>query len=532
MMMEKQLFSLPSHMVDQNEDHNQRIAAIDVGTNSFHAIIASVSEKGSLRILSREKEMVRLGESATDIKRLSDAAMERGIKAMKRFAIMAQKANVVVRAIGTSALREAENKDEFIALVEEEANIHIDVISGIEEARLIYVGVSHALPIITQKALIIDIGGGSTESAIGQFGNLLHVHSAKLGALRLTQRFFPDGLITPERVQACRTFINGELSACIRSIQNTGFDSVIGSSGTIHAFVSMIYAEKQRRLPETLNGISIQSDDIYSIINTLINAPRTEDRMLIPGIESKRADIIIAGSLILEHYLQSLSISKILISSYALREGIVFDTIDKQKDIHEFHHLTKLRYDTVYSLCELYKVNIEHADHVKKLALQIFDDTIHKHNLGDEERELLEAASLLHDVGYHISPEQHHHHSQYIISHCIMPGFTNDESQMIGMIARYHRKSHPKKKHPLFNSYSPERQRIVSILAGMLRIAEGLDRRQQQLIDSVHCDIHDDVMTISLHTKQKALIDIEIWGAERRIALLEDCLGIAITFMT
>ncbi len=531
MMMEKQLFSLPSHMVDQNEDHNQRIAAIDVGTNSFHAIIASVSEKGSLRILSREKEMVRLGESATDIKRLSDAAMERGIKAMKRFAIMAQKANVVVRAIGTSALREAENKDEFIALVEEEANIHIDVISGIEEARLIYVGVSHALPIITQKALIIDIGGGSTESAIGQFGNLLHVHSAKLGALRLTQRFFPDGLITPERVQACRTFINGELSACIRSIQNTGFDSVIGSSGTIHALVSMIYAEKQRRLPETLNGISIQSDDIYSIINTLINAPRTEDRMLIPGIESKRADIIIAGSLILEHYLQSLSIPKILISAYALREGIVFDTIDKQKDIHEFHHLTKLRYDTVYSLCELYKVNIEHADHVKKLALQIFDDTIHKHNLGDEERELLEAASLLHDVGYHISPEQHHHHSQYIISHCIMPGFTNDESQMIGMIARYHRKSHPKKKHPLFNSYSPERQRIVSILAGMLRIAEGLDRRQQQLIDSLHCDIHDDVMTISLHTKQKALIDIEIWGAERRIALLEECLGIAITFM-
>jgi exopolyphosphatase/guanosine-5'-triphosphate,3'-diphosphate pyrophosphatase len=183
-------------------------------------------------------------------------------------------------------------------------------------------------------------------------------------------------------------------------------------------------------------------------------------------------------------------------------------------------------------LCDLYKVNLQHAEHVKKLALQIFDDTIHKHNLGDEERELLEAASLLHDVGYHISPEQHHHHSQYIISHCIMPGFTNDESQMIGMIARYHRKSHPKKKHLLFNSYTPEKQRIVSILAGILRIAEGLDRRQQQLIDSLHCDIHDDVMTISLLTNHEALIDIEIWGAERRISLLEECLAITITFMT
>jgi exopolyphosphatase/guanosine-5'-triphosphate,3'-diphosphate pyrophosphatase len=200
------------------------------------------------------------------------------------------------------------------------------------------------------------------------------------------------------------------------------------------------------------------------------------------------------------------------------------------RDINEYHHLTKLRYDTVYSLCEQYKVNVEHAEHVKKLALQMFDDTLHRHQLGDEERELLEAASLLHDVGYHISPDQHHHHSQYIISHCIMPGFTNDESQMIGMIARYHRKSHPKRKHPGFASCSPERQRIISILAGILRIAEGLDRRQQQLIDTLHCDIHDTTMSIALLTQKNALIDIEIWGAERRTALLEECLGVAISF--
>lgn len=532
MMMEKQPFSLQKSMIEPNEEHNQRIAAIDVGTNSFHAIIASVNEKGSLRILSREKEMVRLGESATDIKRLSDHAMERGLKAMNRFSIMAKKADAPVRAIGTSALREAENKDEFIALVEEESHIHIEVISGIEEARLIYVGVSHALPVITQKALVIDIGGGSTESAIGQFGKLLHVHSAKLGALRLTQRFFPDGIVTAERVEACRIFINGELSSCIHTIQMTGFESVIGCSGTIHAITAMIYAEKQRKLPESLNGISIQTDDIHRIINKLINTSSTSDRLLLPGIESKRADIIVAGSLILEHYLNALSIQKLLISAYALREGIVFDTIDKQRDIHEFHHLTKLRYDTVYSLCELYKVHLPHAEHVKKLALQIFDDTIHKHNLGDEERELLEAASLLHDVGYHISPEQHHHHSQYIISHCIMPGFTNDESEMIAMIARYHRKSHPKKKHLIFSTYTPERQRSISILAGILRIAEGLDRRQQQLIESLHCDVHDDIMTITLYNKLDTLIDIEIWGAERRISLLEECLGLAISFMT
>lgn len=517
-------------MIEPKNDSLGRIAAIDVGTNSFHAVIASVTEKGSLRILSREKEMVRLGDATSDFKQISDLAMERGLKAMKRFSIMARKSNAQIRAIGTSALREAENKDFFISLIERETGIHIDVISGIEEARLIYVGAMHALPIITQKALVIDIGGGSTESVIGQFGKMHHIHSAKLGSLRLTKRFFPDGLITAERVKACRTFINGELSSCISSIKNVGFDSVIGCSGTIHAIVQMIYADKQRKIPETLNGITIQTEDIYAQIDKLTVAHTTEERLLIPGLESKRADIIVAGALILEHYLRTISASKLLISAFALREGIVFDTVEKLRDINEYHHLTKLRYDTVYSLCEQYKVNVEHAEHVKKLALQMFDDTLHRHQLGDEERELLEAASLLHDVGYHISPDQHHHHSQYIISHCIMPGFTNDESQMIGMIARYHRKSHPKRKHPGFASCSPERQRIISILAGILRIAEGLDRRQQQLIDTLHCDIHDTTMSIALFTQRNALIDIEIWGAERRTALLEECLGVAISF--
>jgi exopolyphosphatase/guanosine-5'-triphosphate,3'-diphosphate pyrophosphatase len=519
-------------MLETQNDSLDRIAAIDVGTNSFHAIIASVTDKGSLRILSREKEMVRLGDATTDFKHISDQAMERGLRAMKRFSIMAKKSDAHIRAIGTSALREAENKDFFISLIEKETGIHIDVITGIEEARLIYVGALHALPIITQKALVIDIGGGSTESVIGQFGKIHHIHSAKLGSLRLTKRFFPDGIVTSERVNACRTFINGELSTCIRTIKNTGFDTVIGCSGTIHALVQMVYAEKQRKIPETLNGITIHTEDIYARIEHLIHAHTTEERLLIPGMEPKRADIIVAGALILEHYLRMLSVSKLLISAFALREGIVFDTVEKLRDINEYHHLTKLRYDTVYSLCELYKINVEHAEHVKKLALQIFDDTIHRHQLGDEERELLEAASLLHDVGYHISPDQHHHHSQYIISHCIMPGFTNDESQIIGMIARYHRKSHPKRKHPGFSSCSPERQRVISILAGMLRIAEGLDRRQQQLVESLHCDIHDTIMSIALFSKDQALIDIEIWGAERRISLLEECLGVAITFST
>ncbi len=505
------------------------IMAIDLGTNSFHAIIGSVNSKGILKIHSKDKDQVRLGSGATDMKQLHSDSIKRGIQAMKKFSAMSEKAGSTIKAIGTSALREAENRDDFIEKVAFATGIHVEVVSGYEEGRLIYVGAVHALPILTKKALIIDIGGGSTETAIGVLGEVSYVHSAKLGSIRLTQRFFPNGIANEQSIKECRLQIQGDLAPTFSSLLEHGFETVVGTSGTIHTIANMCLLSKGIIQNETLNGITILREEILKHISLITAVYSPQERSLIPGIEPKRADIILAGALILEQIILGLNIQKVTISAYALREGIIFDTIQKENDIREFHHLSRLRYETVYHLCEVYRVNIEHAEHVKNIALKLFDDTITLHGLGDAERELLEAASLLHDVGYHVSPEQHHKHSYYIISNCVMPGFTNDESDIIANIARYHRKSHPKKKHLSFSHLSLEKQRIVTILSGILRIAEGLDRRQHQIVDDLYCTIKQHEVTISVKSLKGLLADIEIWGAIRRKGLLEEALRISIS---
>ena len=200
------------------------IAAIDVGTNSFHLVIASVNDKGILHIHSRTKEMVRLGSGSGDMKRLTPDAIDRGVAALKRFATMAKKAKAPIRAIATSAVREALNKDEFLHQAADIAGVQVEVVSGVEEGRLIYVGVIHALPILSKKALVVDIGGGSTETVVGYNGEQYLINSAKLGSIRLSQRFFTTEITTIEQVEVCREYIRGELALTFQQILQIGFE--------------------------------------------------------------------------------------------------------------------------------------------------------------------------------------------------------------------------------------------------------------------------------------------------------------------
>ncbi|MES2766019.1 MAG: Ppx/GppA phosphatase family protein [Bacteroidota bacterium] len=508
------------------------IGAIDVGTNSFHMVIASVNNRGALTIHSRDKEMVRLGSSGNDMKYLSDEAIERGVEALKRFAEMAKKEGATVRAIATSAVREALNRDEFLEKAFKEAGIRIEVVSGMEEGRLIYIGAIHAIPILHKHALTIDIGGGSTETTIGLEGDIEYVHSAKLGAIRLAKKFFTTEKITHDQIRECREYIRGDWAAVFKAINDHGFDIAVGCSGTIHTLAAMALAREGKVIPEVINGMTVKKSELLQSIGDIIEARTSAERAKLPGMDPKRADIIHAGALILEQAILGLNIQKMCISGYALREGIVFDTVQKQRSIDEFHHLSNLRYQTVYHIADMYKIDKVHAEHVKDLSLKIFDDLAELHKLGDTEREILEAAALLHDVGYHISPEQHHKHSYYMIRNSVMPGFTNDEAEIIANVARYHRKSHPKKKHENFQFLPPGIQRTVKLLAGILRIAEGLDRRQAQLARSVQCVLKDGTIEIRISCLDSdGVPDIEIWGARRRKDLLESIFEKNIIFL-
>ncbi|MBI5323950.1 MAG: Ppx/GppA family phosphatase [Ignavibacteriae bacterium] len=512
----------------------QLIAAIDVGTNSFHLVIASVNNRGILHVNSREKEVVRLGKSieGRDMKIIFPDAIERGVRTLKHFAALAKSQNAEIRAVATSAVREAENQKVFLDKVRNEAGIEIEVVSGIEEGRLIYIGAIHALPILDKKSLIIDIGGGSTETIIGFKGNILYGKSEKLGAIRLTNHFFPDDGITEEKIIRCRNYIHGEWAPIMKSLKETGFEIVVGTSGTILNIAAMTLSKNDGFVPDIINGLSVSKRDILNVIKKIIKARTIEERNKIIGIDPGRTDIIFGGALILEYILSELNIERILISSYALREGIVFDTVQKKKAIQEFKHLSHLRFESVNSLCQRFNVNTIHAEHVKSISIELFDDLQPVHKLGYQYRELLEIASMLHDIGYFISHDQHHKHSHYIISQSIMPGFTMNEAEIIAMIARYHRKSHPKKKHPEFMRLSPINKDAVKCLAGILRIAEGLDRRQQQLVKTVKAEFDDKIINIKILSTSKSLLpDIELWESERRKLLLEDTLKRNISFV-
>jgi len=506
------------------------IAAIDVGTNSFHMVIATVSTRGVLRVHSRNKDMVRLGQAAGDMKHLEADAIKRGVITLKRFVAEAKNTGAHIRAVATSAVREAINREEFVQRVRSEAGIDVEVVSGNEEGRLIYVGTIHSLPILSKRALVIDIGGGSTETVIGVQGDVAYVHSAKLGHIRITTKFFPDGLITPQRLEAARLAIRGDWAPVFQSLIAYGFEVAVGSSGTIMAIAAYAMARAGRRIPEALNGMVVSRRDMLDAIADILSRTTVAQRQGLEGIDPRRADVIVGGALILEQAILGLNIQDVTISGYALREGIVFDTVQKQRDIDAYHHLSHLRYQTVDHLCDLYRVRRSHAEHVKNLCLRLFDDLQALHRMGDVERELLEAAALLHDVGYHISAEQHHKHSDYIIRNSAMPGFTNDEAEIIAGIARYHRKSLPKKKHESFARLTVAEQIEVQVLAGILRICEGLDRRQQQNVMSLRARHNAGDIEIQL-TCPTGVPDIELWGAERRKDLMERTLNRKVRFV-
>lgn len=507
------------------------IASIDVGTNSFHLAICSVNSRGMMNIILREKEVVRLGSGSGDMKFITNDALQRGVETMVRFNELAKSKNAEIRAVATSAVREALNKEEFLSKVKEATGIDIEVVSGAEEGRLIYIGASHALPIINKRSLVIDIGGGSTETIVGYNGDILYVHSAKLGAIRLTQRFKLNKNISKSAINDCRNYIQGDWMPVLKRVTDQNIECFVGTSGTIINIALMAINDGQDEVPDMYNAISVNRNQLFKVIKKIVGAKNVEQIKSLPGIDVSRADIIVGGALILENALLNLNIDKIILSSYALREGVVFDTLQKLQAIKKLHHLSSLRYHSIYSIANEYRVNLPHAEHVKATALSLFDDLKPLHNLGYDARELLEAAAILHDVGYHISIEQHHKHSYYLISNCIMPGFTNDEAEVIANIARYHRKSHPKKKHENFSKLTPEKQEIVKLLASFLRIGEGIDRRQLQIVEKINVKFNDKEIIVTVIPKANNLSpDIEIWGANRRKLLLEETLGKSVIF--
>jgi exopolyphosphatase/guanosine-5'-triphosphate,3'-diphosphate pyrophosphatase len=511
------------------------VAAIDIGTNSFHLVVARPTGNNRFDILARDKEVVRLGTGSGDMKELQADAIERGVAALGRFRRIADTFGAEVYAVATSAVREAENRDEFLEAALVKANIGVEVISGVEEARLIHLGVLQAVPVFDQQVLVVDIGGGSTEFIVGRGEDVLAARSLKVGAIRLTERFFRKEPVKRRAVDDARKFVKSYLPRVKGMVADAGgFEVAVGSSGTILNVAEMVRA---RREPErqVVGGRQVRlpsftADDLADVVDDLASRPRAADRLAVPGLDPRRADIILGGVVVLEQVFRSLGIDELVTSDFALREGVLLDVV-RRRQAGTLGHLRDLRYESVLHLAALVPGEREHCERIAALASQLFEGTRHLSGLSEEAEEWLEAAAILQNVGLVISHDRHHLHSYYVIRNSeLLTGFTDHELELIALVARYHRKSTPKVRHLEYASLHEADQRVIEILSGMLRIAAGLDRTRCGAVSRLRVEggEHGEPLRILVETARGADADLELYSARNRKDLLEAALGMAV----
>jgi exopolyphosphatase/guanosine-5'-triphosphate,3'-diphosphate pyrophosphatase len=520
------------------------LAALDVGTNSFHLLVARFNGDGpQFEVLARQKEMVRLGSGGADtadMRSLEPDAIERGIAALRRCRQLADAHDAPLYAVATSAVREADNAEELLRRAREEAGVEISVIAGTEEARLIHLGVLQAVPVFDKRLVLVDIGGGSTEILFGEQGEVLASTSFKLGAIRLTRRFFGGDHLHPAAVDSCRRHIRATLIPMRHTARQLGFEVAVGSSGTIAAVAAMALAagHPDEAPPRSWSGFELSRDDVRSVVKTLLAAETVEERRKLPGLDERRADIILGGALVLEQVMIELDIEQMILSDYALREGVLLDGRAREQG-RALHHLRDLRRRSVVHLGQLMDDDPAHSSQSARLALELFDATRPWHGLGDDARELLEAGARLANVGRFVSHDKHHKHSYYVIRNTDqLTGFTDHEIALIATIARYHRKSAPKEAHEEYRVLRDEDRTLVWTCAVMLRLGFALDRSRGGLVRHVRTITQptggdgdgdgDERVAVVVEAEPGADVSLERYSAEAQTDDLAGVLGVPV----
>ena len=501
-----------------------RIAAIDIGTNSVHMIVVRVRPDFSFEVIDREKEMVRLGAGGLDGKELTTEAMGAALQALSKFKRLAESHTVdKILAAATSATREARNGGEFLSRIEAETGIRPRVITGAEEARLIHLAAVYGVDVGGARAVVIDIGGGSTEITLGTATSVQAAKSFKIGVIRLTERFVKSDPLSGRDEQKLTKHILSEIDRHCEQITSTGFDRVIGTSGTILSLGTVATAMSDGAIPSELRNLRVGAKQIRRLRKEVVGLSLAQ-RLTIPGLDPRRADLVVAGGVLLDTILRRLGAEDITLCDLALREGLVLDYIRRNsKHIAHVDSIPDVRRRSSLELAERCNYYAEHAQQVVRLALAIFDQTRTVHGLTDREREWLEFAALLHDIGSLISYERHHRHSYYLIRNGDLRGFDPDEIEVVALVARYHRRGTPKRSHEEYSRLPSPLRKTVRTLASILRVAESLDRSHTQTIAGL--DLRDRGADALLLIKTTGDAELEVWATNRTLQPFEALLG-------
>lgn len=521
------------------------LAAMDIGTNSVRLAVVEVQANGTWTTLASQKQVVRLGEGEFDLAEakapgkprdddggsghsLTEAAIARGALVCARFAEVARGfgADEII-ALATAAVREADNGDLFVQRVRELADLDVRVISGQEEARLIYLGCVSGIDLPPKKrALFMDIGGGSTELIVGDSAGYAFLDSLKMGAIRLTAEGVVDSSkpVPPEAWADLQRHVRSLLVPAARAIARAGFSVMYGSSGTAQNLAEIIAVSAPAPNPTSLRNYELSLADVQATTKRLCGLT-LEQRRRVPGINPERADIIIGGSAILQTVMETVGAGSIRISDRGLREGIIVDRLRRGDSLGVSSVSTpddSARRRSIRQLMAATRVDETHAAHIVSLALTLFDQWkalgLHEYS---QSRELLEYAALLHDAGFFVSHTDHQRHSYYLIRHSELLGFNDREIEIMASLALYHRKSVPRRKHPQFAKLDARTQRLIRVLSCALRFAEALDRSHLMLVKDVKCEnlVKPDRVRMTLYASADA--QLELWAAEAQAPAFE-----------
>lgn len=506
------------------------IGAIDVGTNSIHLVMAEISPDGDFRILGRDKEMVQLGRGGFAQHLLTVRAMNDGLAALKRFVKMAHLKGITrLKAVATSAVREAKNGGEFVSRVREQLGLDLRVISAEEEARLIYLAVRHATDLGENDNLIVDIGGGSLEIIVGNARKADVLCSMKLGAARLAELYLHSDPATVGELKALRHHIEENLRPLAERIGPRRFDRCIATSGTVQNLASVCAYRRGTREIEPVTQLGIERTELKALLSELSDMSRTA-RSRIPGIDGRRADSVLPATMLLYSLARAFDISSVEYCDMALREGAIIDHISRHRaGLRARATWPDPRTRSVLYLGERCGYRVAHAEQVSRLALILFDQLAAVHKLDTRYRELLKHACLLHDIGYMISHQSHHKHSYYLIRNGGLQGFSEAEIEVIANLARYHRKGRPKKSHYSYQNLHQADRPAVRRLIPLIRLANALDRTHYSVVDSLACRVSRSQARVYVSTRKDA--ELELWTAGLHRPAFEKEYGMGLRIM-
>lgn len=499
-----------------------RYAAVDIGSNSIRMLAADVSASGQIQELAADRQVVRLGTGVFREGRLSAEAIGSAFQALSRMADQYRRLGVLaVRAVGTAALRDASNRAEFLGRAETILGTPVEVISGLEEARLIHLGVQARWQHPKQRVLIVDIGGGSTELILGEQGHLSDAFSKPLGAVRLTELFLTSDPPDSRELARMQRYIQERLAGPVARFGALKVDRMIATSATAAAAICAVnnIRRSRRDLADRQRATAAQVRHLFNELAIRNLAARGA----LTGIGPRRAEIVVAGVAVLQQIMQQLQISSCYYSAAGVREGIISDLVQRKVGL-EPARLDADRRRMVRALGRRYGVSVPHTRKVAELAAVLFDGLRPLHGLPPQHGRILEAAAYLYNIGHYVNESRHHRHSLYLVANSDLAGFDDRERMMIANLCRYHRKSMPQAAHDMFQALDAEDRRVIVLLIPLLRLAVALDQSQEQRVERLECQAGAESVEIRLYSS--ADVDIEQWHAQQASGVFQEVYGL------